>query len=567
MNTKWLRQMALPFFAALFVICFTKDLVEQLLLWAIGVTVPLTLRLTETRRRTGEVFRAYRWAWRWYPWCMLMGAVSFLFPKGSVAGFLSLPWLCFTMLVALYGFARLTGRNRWALEEIAIDSGLLYLALGGGWLTASRFGVPVLHFSEEIIALTGIHFHYSAFVVPIFVGLLGRWVDWRSRFPRGYRLMAVGVITGPMIVAMGITFSTVLEFVAVVWFVLALLIYTVLVLPVAWKQEARWEIRTLFLLSSLTIWGTMALSVLYSLGRMIHVSFLTIDEMVLFHGVGNAFGFVTAGAWAWLNILPPARVSPYGIPHSRLTGRWRIGADMLTRSGWSDETRRVTGLVDDFSAFARPDFRPEAVHPAIRSFYEDTLAYRLEAEVEWQKGFRRFSFWYARLTKRIEQCNLPRHGEAVTEMKSQLVAVKESCDGRRGGRAWVRTHADTGQAVFVAAYATHTFAGETYMNIGLPCPWGNLTGVLRMEHGDSPAGKGDGLVLTSLQGKESGDQGIYYYSRLGLFSLPLHERFHVWADEAGRLHAVHDMWIWKWKFLHIRYRLSRMEEAEISLAE
>jgi hypothetical protein len=562
MSKPSMKRVLPAFVMVVFVIFFTNDLVEQLLLWAIGVTVPLTLCLTETRNRLGQIDRVYQWCWRSYPWCAGLGAASFLLPKGNLAGLLSVPWLVFTVVVAVYGCKRLLERNRHALEELAMDCGLLYLAIGGGWLAASRFGMPVLHFSEEIVALTGIHFHYSAFVVPIFVGLLGRAVDWRAQFPLRYRLMSVGVITGPMLVAMGITFSTVLEFVAVVWFVGALLLYTALLLPVVWKREQRGGIRALFLLSSVTIWGTMALSVIYSLGRMMQISFFTIEEMVLLHGIANAFGFVTAGAWAWCASLPPERGLPSGIPHSLLAGKGRIGADILTRLGWVDEARYVRGLVDDFAVFARPDFDSDAVHPSIRSFYEDTLAYRLEAKVEWQKGFRRFSAWYSRLTGRIGQCHLPPAGEKVTEMNSRLAAVKEVCDRRVAPRAWVRTHAGTGRTVFVAVYSIHTFAEETYMNIALPFPGGNLTGVLRLEHGTGAKGKSDGLVLTSIQGVKPGDQGLYWTSRWGLVVLPLRERFHVWVDEEGRMQAEHEMWIWKWRFLHIHYQLIREEAAQ-----
>ncbi|MRG27554.1 hypothetical protein [Laceyella tengchongensis] len=65
-----------------------------------------------------------------------------------------------------------------------------------------------------------------------------------------------------------------------------------------------------------------------------------------------------------------------------------------------------------------------------------------------------------------------------------------------------------------------------------------------------------------IQGVKPGDQGLYWTSRWGLVVLPLRERFHVWVDEEGRMQAEHEMWIWKWRFLHIHYQLIREEAAQ-----
>jgi YndJ-like protein len=101
MSKPAMKRVLPAFVMVVFVIFFTNDLVEQLLLWAIGVTVPLTLCLTETRNRLGQIDRVYQWCWRSYPWCAGLGAASFLLPKGNLAGLLSVPWLVFTVMVAV----------------------------------------------------------------------------------------------------------------------------------------------------------------------------------------------------------------------------------------------------------------------------------------------------------------------------------------------------------------------------------------------------------------------------------------------------------------------------------
>ncbi|MGH7149598.1 MAG: YndJ family transporter, partial [Planctomycetota bacterium] len=70
------------------------------------------------------------------------GAVllSFLLPPGTPAGLLAVPWLLLCLLLALAGLFRLFLGGFARLEEVAIDVGLLFLPVGGGWLLLSRLG-------------------------------------------------------------------------------------------------------------------------------------------------------------------------------------------------------------------------------------------------------------------------------------------------------------------------------------------------------------------------------------------------------------------------------------------
>ena len=46
-------------------------------------------------------------------------------------------------------------------------------------------------------------------------------------------------------------------------------------------------------------------------------------------------------------------------------------------------------------------------------------------------------------------------------------------------RAWIRKN-EAGESIFVALYSKHTNKNETYMNIALPLPYSNMTGILKL---------------------------------------------------------------------------------------
>ncbi|RBW68921.1 hypothetical protein [Bacillus taeanensis] len=151
----------------------------------------------------------------------------------------------------------------------------------------------------------------------------------------------------------------------------------------------------------------------------------------------------------------------------------------------------------------------------------------------------------------MEQINLPAHGEENGAMHSRMIAVSDQQDGRTNVRAWIRTN-ERGKAIFAAAYSTHTSHRETYMNIALPLPFGNTTGVLTLNHD-----KGNGLTLSSLPC--GGDEGIYFHTKRFTVRLPLQEHFHVWKNDDAGLHAVHTMWLFRKKFLSITYHIHRRQ--------
>lgn len=535
------------------------SIIEQLLLFAFFVTVPLTLLLTETKSRIGKLPGLYRVAlYIQFPMAIL-AALSFLFPSGVIAGGLSLGWLLFTVTVALYGLLRFLERGWYMIEEVSIDVGLMYVALGGAWFSIHRFGIDMLDFNRTIILLTAIHFHFSAFVTPIFAGLLGRMLKIKEDHNRNlYRITVIGIMTGSILIAAGITYSGILEFFSVLLFVACLILYACQAAALVSPMIQNWLPKILLVVSSVTLLLTMSLSFIYGLGEMIQVSFITIPQMVLLHGVGNAFGFVFAGVLAWVNIQPEMKVNLHDIPHSSIYGKWRIGADFFERNHLHmPETPVSNGLVDQLRDYGREDFDPEKIHPDIVSFYENTMKYELTAKTSWKRGFGFLSRVNKLISRKIQQINLPlSHEEKNQAMYSKIIPLDDKKDGREKVRAWVRT-GENEETIFAAAYSSHSHQNETYMNIALPLPFGNMTGILRLDHVFQE--KRDALTLTTLpRQKDKGDEGIYYHTKWFSIRLPINERFLVWTRTSENLQASHEMWMFGKKFLTIDYEIHKL---------
>ena len=115
---------------------------------------------------------------------------------------------------------------------------------------------------------------------------------------RMFRLVAVGLIAGMPLVALGITFSRTLEILAVLLLVSSVLVLALLTLVAVVPQLARRAARVLLAISALASVATMLLAAEYADGSMVGLA-LTIPQMVLAHGAANAFGLVLCGLLAW----------------------------------------------------------------------------------------------------------------------------------------------------------------------------------------------------------------------------------------------------------------------------
>ncbi|WP_409297902.1 YndJ family protein [Peribacillus sp. SCS-26] len=427
-------------------------------------------------------------------------------------------YLVFTLTVAMSGLRRFLNRGFVNLAEFSIDLGMMYLFIGGLWFFVYTARIET-GFSPLITWLTAIHFHYSAFLLPVSLGLFGRLHDSKL-----YRGIVPLILAGPMLVAIGITFWPILELLSVLVYIFAL--YSLIILAYRTKFAAR--LQGVFIRLSYSAVGvTILFSMLYAAGGSLGGYKVSIDFMLAFHGFVNCVCFGLFGVLGWSIAVPPARLVNWSFPVSRVRG-------MLTQTG-----SPVQGLVDDMALFVDTSVLPRT----ITHFYESTDQYRLFASVKWTPWFKPFAVIYKLISRQIQQLNLPLSGR-TSEMTGEIKAVDSLVDGRYRPRAWIRKVRN--QTVFTAIYSHHETAGKVYMNIALPLPFSTMIGILELEEKDKS------LILSS---SGEGDPGIYLAVGSSLFRLPLSERFQIEEKQAGVLAAHHKMKIFGVPFLEIHYHI------------
>ena len=457
---------------------------------------------------------------RWQFGAILVGqmAVTLLYfidsPILSIIG--ASTYLISTVAVMWSGIERFLQRGFVNTAEIMIDIGLIYIAMGGIWFFAHVTGIDT-GFSPIITWLTAIHFHYSAFLLCITVGLLGRL--HMSTF---YASCSVVIAAGPMLVALGITFSHMIEIVSVSLYVVAIFSLAVYALRVHLPRLAGAFIRLAFL----TLCFTIVWSFLYAYSNVTGSGLVNIPDMLAFHGILNCILFGGAITLAWIFYIPPSNHQPYTFPVSQIRGK-------ITAT-----TGQHHALVDDMDVFINKD----SIASRIYDFYENTLHYELFASVQWSTWFKPFAFLYQFMSRRIGQLNLP-YSADVIKMDGDILKVDANIDGRMNPRIWQRSA--NGQTIFSAIYSVHTNNNHTYMNIALPLPKSVMHGILTV------VVKDDSLYLTS---NANGDAGTYLSIGRFIFKLPLHEYFTI-EEQDHKLYATHEMTLFGVKFLHIDYTI------------
>ncbi len=282
-------------------------LIELLLLLAILVFVPLGFDLTSTPDETGGNAAVFRLARFMQPFGSVMAAASFLVPVGFWGGMFASVWFGVAGLMALFGIARVLRRRKLLIEEFCIDSALLYLPVGAAWLLATRVGIAPLGFGGVIAILTAVHFHYAGFIAPVIVGMTGRLLKSREgRTGIIYRAAATGVITGPPLVALGITLSSAMEVVAATVLAICLTAHAGVLMVAVLPSIAPPRARIFLGIAALASVAAMLFACMYAIGSFTQQSFITIPQMALTHGCLNAV-FALFGILGWGIIRPKAK--------------------------------------------------------------------------------------------------------------------------------------------------------------------------------------------------------------------------------------------------------------------
>ena len=218
---------------------------------------------------------------------------AFTIEAGPTAAGLAAPWAVIAAITALLGVRRVLRRGLRPAWALATDAGLMFLAVGGLWTVASRLGARPLGFDDTIVLLTGVHFHYAGFVLPVLAGLTAR-----AHRTRAFELAAWGVIAAVPLTAIGITLSPSIEMLSAVLLAACAMIVAAGQLLVA--RDARRDVASLLLgLSSLSLTFAMTLATVYAITEFRGAPFPAIPEMAHLHGTLNALGTCLLGVWAW----------------------------------------------------------------------------------------------------------------------------------------------------------------------------------------------------------------------------------------------------------------------------
>jgi hypothetical protein len=279
----------------------TLGTVPRALALAPLVLVPLGVGMAGQRPFPGLAGQCLRVA----VWCQPVGALGFtaslaLSVDGVTAAALAAPWLLVTGLFGLAALFRTLDRGEVALPETAIDAGLGYVSVGAVAMLLSHLDIT-FWFSRTIILLTAVHFHYAGFVLPIVTGLTGRSGALDTRL---WHSLAGVILAGPAIIAIGISFSPLVEVLAVGGLTVAVALFGWYVLlriaPTRPRRQA-----VLLGVSAVALPASMALALGYGVATFSGIPLgLDIATMVTLHGSLNAFGFALCGLVGWRLAAP-----------------------------------------------------------------------------------------------------------------------------------------------------------------------------------------------------------------------------------------------------------------------
>lgn len=305
--------------------------IENLLLMAILVHVPLALGLLYHPGDPVWGSDPIHFAVRLQPFAAVCVWIALTLPFGKWSAVFCLPWLVMSLTLAVTVLFWLGNHEQWLAHQLAFCAAMLYLPIGVAWLIAYRFGWRPLGFADVIVVLTGVHFHFTGFVLPVITGLVGaHWkigmldrdlpgqqhLAGRSPTVSGtntqhairntlYAATTAGIILAPPLIAAGITLSPLFEVLGVGLIFLSAC--GLVALTIGWVaiEQASTVVRTLLMISALSLLVAISLALIYGLGEYFERQWLTIPQMVALHGWSNALGFGLCGLLAWRLSHPP----------------------------------------------------------------------------------------------------------------------------------------------------------------------------------------------------------------------------------------------------------------------
>jgi hypothetical protein len=220
------------------------------------------------------------------------------------------------------------------------------------------------------------------------------------------------------------------------------------------------------------------------------------------------------------------------------------------------------GIVASLDELAGPDFDPAGVDPRVRDFYEHTTQYALDIVPVWRRWVRPgYLLYRTALARPLGQANVPMNQrEALRGIHSRIDTITLDGDESIAVRGWIRSFADTDEAIYVGIYTTYRDAERGYVSVGFPLPQASFTATLVPK-----ARPGGGLVLTS---RSELEQPGHYLTVVDAETRDLTalavkgfaEELDVYLADGG-LRADHAFWIFGFPFLVLEYRIRPKDPA------
>jgi len=274
--------------------------------------------------------------------------------------------------------------------------------------------------------------------------------------------------------------------------------------------------------------------------------------------------FLESGIKIWVR-LTGKRIREADAPWLRcpLGERGRIGTGIYERIA-SDENLQIqvppgAGLIPDFNALRGPGFNPDAIHPAIRHFYEHAAAYHLEVWTE-VALLGRFFLWLLVefISRRMDQLNFPISSlEVAKGMSSEVVQLIEPASGRIVYTGWLRRLKSSGHVIYAGLYSTVQVPGEANPCVKVTFPCDGSANVYLC-----PVAHPDGSFGLDSSGSAWGRSGFYRIVRSGAehrrvrYVKTLHELFHVYVDDEGLLRTEHTISFLGLTVIGLHYKMS-----------
>jgi hypothetical protein len=222
------------------------------------------------------------------------------------------------------------------------------------------------------------------------------------------------------------------------------------------------------------------------------------------------------------------------------------------------EGNTTRGLLPSLGPLRAPTFQPDAVHPAVRGFYERTSDYELESWAEWCGAFRPFGHLLGWLfSRRLQQLNVPLSPlDPSRGTTSRVIHLVDKETGQLRLSAWVRELRATQNVLYAGSYGITQLPDfpRPTIRVVFPLPSGNAQVHLR------PEVDAEGRLTVVSSGERFGQPGFYFTVHRGgavwaRYVRAMREAITVYPEGSAEVRADHTLWLWGAPFLRLHYRL------------